>query len=661
MSVLGTLFAEPAMLLPGLLFAAAAVAALVFSARRRAARSASLVSPALASKAGLAPAGGFPAAGVALAFLVALGIGAALARPHWGKTTETAERRGTDVVFILDTSASMRAADVSPSRFVLARQAAQSLLSRLGSDRAALIACEGEAQVLVPLTLDAAAVGLFLDAIEPGMGARPGTSLAAGIAAAADLYPAGSAVGRNAVVFSDGEDLEGGVDAALARAKAEGITVHTVFAGALGGSGAPVPEVDAAGRTSGFKTDASGQPVLSKADPDLLRRLAAETGGSFTVVSPGRTDLEGVARQIDLGARRPLSEVLVTSLEERFQIPLGVAVGALGLLLLGVGRGRSASRRAGATGFLGNLLRSGKRGAAGLGAAALLLSLFSAARGDAQQQAPAAPAAQTIAPSSPQGSSSGAAGPAEPVPSAASSNPAAGPTLRDASAPPDSPSPLPLLGRFFSSPRSEATKGQRALDAKKPGEAVAHFQREAEMDPKDETGDYNLGTAQSRAGRPAEALASLERARTLGRGAVAADAAFNTGQTLYREKQYEPAAAAFREALRRRPGDADAAWNYELCMRRAEEQKQKEKQQQSEKKDQKDEKDKTGGKAGKDQQRAASDAQKKQQEEQEFEKNAKMTRDKAEQLLSAIERSDLEEQKKKIAEQRSKRRVARDW
>ena len=38
-----------------------------------------------------------------------------------------------------------------------------------------------------------------------------------------------------------------------------------------------------------------------------------------------------------------------------------------------------------------------------------------------------------------------------------------------------------------------------------------------------------------------------------------------------------------------------------------------------------------------------------------------MTRDKAEQLLAAIERSDLEEQKKKVAEQRSKRRVARDW
>lgn len=181
------------------------------------------------------------------------------------------------------------------------------------------------------------------------------------------------------------------------------------------------------------------------------------------------------------------------------------------------------------------------------------------------------------------------------------------------------------------------------------------------MAPKDPTGTYNLGTAQSRAGKPGEALASLEKARKEGRGAVAADAAFNTGQTLYREKQYEPAAVAFREALKRRPGDSDAAWNYELCVRRAEEEKQKQKEQQKEKKGPKEDKDKAGGKDAKDKQQAGSDAQKKQQQEQEFEQKAKMTRDKADQLLSAIERSDLDEQKKKIAEQRSKRRVARDW
>jgi Ca-activated chloride channel family protein len=269
-------------------------------------------------------------------------------------------------------------------------------------------------------------------------------------------------------------------------------------------------------------------------------------------------------------------------------------------------------------------------------------ALVGAVRTEAQQPAPAAPTTAPLAPQS------------------ASSNAAAAPRPPDAQASRDATAPLPFLSKIFSSPRSEAKKGQQALDEKKPDDAIAHFSRQAEMEPKDLTGSYNLGTAQSRAGKPAEALASLEKARKEGRRGVAADAAFNTGQTLYREKQYEPAAAAFREALKRRPGDTDAAWNYELCARRAEEEKQKQKEQEKDKKDQKDEKQKPNGKDGKDKQQAGNDEEKKQQEK-DFEQKANMTRDKAEQLLSTIERSDLDEQKKRVAEQRTKRRVARDW
>ena len=162
-----------------------------------------------------------------------------------------------------------------------------------------------------------------------------------------------------------------------------------------------------------------------------------------------------------------------------------------------------------------------------------------------------------------------------------------------------------------------------------------------------------------------EALASLEKARKEGRGALAADAAFNEGQALFREKQYEKAAAAFRDALRRRPGDADAAWNYELCVRRAEEQKKQQEQQkkdQQKKDDQKDKKDQQGkdDKQKQEPQAGGKDEEKRRQD-REFEQKANMSREKAEQLLAAIERSDLDEQKKKIAEQRSRRKVARDW
>ncbi|MBK9062290.1 MAG: VWA domain-containing protein [Acidobacteria bacterium] len=632
-------FATPYALLAGAGAALVLGVLLFWAARRRAARAAALVSPELAAKARLAPPPSTPALAAVLAVLVAISLGAAFARPHWGDTQERAERRGADVVLVLDTSASMRAADVSPSRFALARQAAQSLVARLGSDRVALVSCEGDAQALVPLTLDAAAVGLFLDAIEPGMGAKPGTSVAAGIAAAAELFPPGVGGGRHLVFFSDGEDLEGGVDAAIGRAKAEGITIHAVFVGATSGTGAPVPEVDAAGRTSGYKSDAGGQPVLSKPDPELLRRLAAGTGGSYTAVSSLRTDLEGVARQIDLGARRPMSEVLLTMREERFQFPLGVAVAALGLLLLGVGAGKK--RR-----FLRKV-----RGA-GAAATATLLVMGAALRA-AAQSAPAVPvsaAPQQAAPS-----------PSSPSKSSSSSSDPAAAT----SGSPEEPASLPLSKKIFSSPRSSAQKGQKALDEKKTDEALTHFQEEIALDPKDPTGAYNLGTAQSKAGRVPEALASLEKARKEGRGALAADAAFNEGQALFREKQYEKAAAAFRDALRRRPSDADAAWNYELCVRRAEEQKKQQEQQkrdQQKKDDQKDKKSSQGkdDKQKQDPQAGGKDEEKRRQD-RDFEQKANMSREKAEQLLSAIERSDLEEQKKKIAEQRGRRKVARDW
>ncbi len=564
-----------------------AAAAAWLSARRVRRRREGLVAPALAEKAGLLSRDRWTSFAALLAVVATLGTGLALARPRWGLVTETVERRGADVVVLLDTSASMRATDVTPSRFVLARQAALSLAEKLPGDRLALVGCEGEAQVLVPLTLDTAAVALFLEALEPGIGALPGTSLSAGLAAAAELMPPGTSAGRQVVVLSDGEDLEGGVDEAIAKAKSEGIVVHGVFVG-VEGRGAPVPEVDVAGRPSGFKTE-EGAPVLSRPDPGLLRRLAAETGGSFSVVAPGRTDLDGVAREIDKAARRPLSGSVGTNRRERFQIPLAVAVGALALLLIGP------------LGFL-----RPRRARSVVAAALLLLASVPSGRPLLAQVPPAAPA--------------GAGAPAVPV---------------------VAPTPASLKERVLSRPpfttaRGEAVAGKKALEEKRLDEAVARFAREAALAPKDPAGSYNLGTALALAGRGDEALAALKKAKGASRGDVAADASHNAGTVLLSGKQWEAAAAAFRDALRARPGDADAAFNYELALRRLEQQKQQQRPQQG-------------------------DGPPPPPKKDDFEKKAKMSRDKAEQLLQAIARNDLEEQRKKVAEQKKKRRSGRDW
>src|SRR5881628_2764149 len=96
---------------------------------------------------------------LALVLLGTAGIVLALARPQWGIVREKVEREGVDVVLVLDTSGSMATEDVPPNRFFLSRQGLAALLSRLEGDRFALVAFGDEAYPLVPLTLDADALG----------------------------------------------------------------------------------------------------------------------------------------------------------------------------------------------------------------------------------------------------------------------------------------------------------------------------------------------------------------------------------------------------------------------------------------------------------------------------------------------------------------------
>src|SRR6185436_6289167 len=51
----------------------------------------------------------------------------ALTQPRWGSGTETVERRGVDVVFLLDSSLSMAAMDAPPSRLFVAKTLVRSM------------------------------------------------------------------------------------------------------------------------------------------------------------------------------------------------------------------------------------------------------------------------------------------------------------------------------------------------------------------------------------------------------------------------------------------------------------------------------------------------------------------------------------------------------
>jgi len=329
-------FAEPSLLY---LLAVAPVAAVLAAwlMRRRTRAERAWVARGLAGRLRV---GGPPRSPWLVGLLLTLALaGAALAlsRPRWGESTETVERQGVDVVFVVDTSMSMAAGDVPPSRLWLAQSLVRRIAQALPGNRVALVQAEGVGVVMAPLTVDAAVLDLLLDAVEPGSLPLPGTQLAPALERALALFPEGGEKHRTIVVLSDGEDHGEGLDRVLTDLRGGGVVVHCVGVGTA--QGAPVPN---AAQPGDFKRDERGQVVVSRLHADTLQRIASETGGVYLEATRSNADPEPIVERISRMEGRSLETSTVNTLEERFQWPLaGAAAAALLWLALSPYRRRA--------------------------------------------------------------------------------------------------------------------------------------------------------------------------------------------------------------------------------------------------------------------------------------------------------------------------------
>jgi Ca-activated chloride channel family protein len=583
---------------------------------------------------------------LALLLLGAAGVVVALARPQWGIVREKVEREGVDVVLVLDTSGSMATPDVSPNRFYLARQALLQLMTRLEGDRFALIAFEGEAYPLVPLTLDADAVGLFLETVEPGIVPAPGTSLGTGLAKGLDAFVDKERRNKVLVLVSDGENLEGDIDEAIAKAKKEGVVVDTVGVGTEAGQ--PVPELDADGRQTGYKRDASGAPVVSRLNMSTLESIARGTGGEAFRLTPADTSLSGLASAIEGMERKTLAREWSYRRRERFQGPL-----AFGLVCL-------------TAGLLLPLPTLRRSAGPARGAAVLVLVAGVAMGGSAGAQTGAAPPSST---------------PPATAPAKSPAAPAAAEEGRRGG----------VLDEVLLRPRRLTREGRREYGRGNHPEALRAFEGAAHARPDDPTLRFNLADGLYKNGRYDEAATLFRALGTDPAAPLAPAARFNLGNSLYRKKDYPGAVEAYRDALRLAPDDQDARRNLEMALRALKEQKEEQQRQQQRQKDQKDGKSQKGQgskeqaakdqKAGNEQKdRTQADQQKADQktaqgrkaapprpltpqerEDQRFREETGMPKERAMQLLDALQQNEKEEQKRLLALERAKKKTDKDW
>ena len=239
---------------------------------------------------------------ILLIALTALLVG--LARP---KAEISAPREDATIMIAIDTSRSMAADDVQPSRMEAAKAGIREFLTEApDSYRIGVVSFASDARVVAPPTRDRELVDLALNELRTGEGTALGDAIkeavevgqAVSAGAAANEEPTPTTV----LVVSDGKE-DGGLvtpQEATRLARERGVPVFTVAMGTPDG----VVEVPLAG---GYTAR-----VEVPADPATLRGVAGETGGRF-FTSPTLEQLRAVYGELEsrLGSEEEWREVTV--------------------------------------------------------------------------------------------------------------------------------------------------------------------------------------------------------------------------------------------------------------------------------------------------------------------------------------------------------------
>lgn len=235
-----------------------------------------------------------------LAFALAV---MALARPQERDARERdLSVEGIDIMIALDLSTSMEAADFRPNnRLHVAKEVLSEFISGRANDRMGLVVFAGSAYTQAPLTLDYGVLKEVIKQLRTRV-LEDGTAIGDAVATALNRLRDSDAKSRVVVLITDGDNNAGRlspIDAGDA-ARSLGIPVYTILVGK--GGKVPFPQgQDIFGRTA-------WRDVEIPINPELLQRLAKETGGEFYRATDRESLKEGLQHVLDSLERSKLME-----------------------------------------------------------------------------------------------------------------------------------------------------------------------------------------------------------------------------------------------------------------------------------------------------------------------------------------------------------------
>ena len=479
---------------------------------------------------------------VLLAFIIIVLGAANLQKPG---SMENVQRKGVDVMLVLDVSKSMLARDIKPSRLEKAKQFLLRLTDQLENDRVGLILFAGRAYLQMPLTSDHGAARMYIENASPDAVPTQGTVFGEALSMAKMAFNSKERKYKSIVLVSDGEDHDPEAAKVAKELAANGVMINTVGIGSPDGS----PIEDPA--TGELKKDAEGHTVISKLNEAELQGLANATNGQYIRLDNVDDALITMTQQLDNAEKKAMTDAEFIDYKNYFQWFLAAAfVLLLTEFFLSERRRKKVADKSAASADKTAASSAGKR---------------------------VTPAGQPAASSAPAGN----------VPAPAMV--------------------LLLIGLIATISASAQNgnnlirSGNRYYKKQQVDKSLQQYQAAVKKAPDNPSANYNLGNAQFRKNDYDAAAKSYDASvsHSSGDKEMQEKGLYNKGVAMAKQKKLQESIDSWKSALKLDASDSDARENLEKALMQLKQQQQqqqqnqqnKKKDQQKDKKDQQDKKD----------------------------------------------------------------------
>ncbi|HAK44463.1 MAG TPA: hypothetical protein DCO79_00865 [Spirochaeta sp.] len=184
------------------------------------------------------------------------------------------EPAGTDIIFVVDVSESMKAADIAPSRLTAASRVIKSVCENTPDGRFGIVVFKGGGIKMIPSTEDVESIYNFLSFLSTDLLTSPGSNIHSGVETALRSFPKAEEREKYIILLTDGELHEGDMTKIAEQAFKADVSIYCVGTGTA--EGARIPLAD-----GGYLADSAGEIIVTRLQEEGLRLLAEASGGKY--------------------------------------------------------------------------------------------------------------------------------------------------------------------------------------------------------------------------------------------------------------------------------------------------------------------------------------------------------------------------------------------